>query len=161
MDPWFIPRMYLRDWMHPRSPLSSSELTKRAFFSDAFSLSHVKSFESLMSEYESLVWPLQIMFPGYIDTHRVLLNCNQQLLVLAAEHDRLMTVPLMEQTTAEYTMALGQVERDMGITPGKGSGRVDMDVVEGSGHHVMNDSRWRDGVGILEEWFEVIGDVDE
>lgn len=101
------------------------------------------------------------MFRGYIDTHRVLLNCNQQLLVLAAEHDRLMRLPLMEQTAAEYTMALGELERDMGVTPGKGKGRVDFDVVEGSAHHVMNDSSWRDGVRILEEWFEVIGDLEE
>ena len=114
-----------------------------------------------MSEYESLIWPLQIMFRGYIDTHRVLLNCGQQLFVLAGENDRLMRLRLMEQTAAEYTMALGELERDMGLTPGKGNGRVDMDDVEGSGHHLMNDSQWREGVGILEEWFEVIGDGDE
>lgn len=161
MDKWFIPRMYLRDFLHPRSPLSSSSLVKTAFFCDSFPLSYAKTFETLMSEYESLIWPLQIMFRGYIDTHRVLLNCNQQLFVLAGENDRLMRLDLMERTAAEYTMTLGELERDMGITPGKGNGRVDFDEVEGSGHHLMNDKQWRDGVGILEEWFEVIGDVEE
>lgn len=114
-----------------------------------------------MPEYESLIWPLQVMFRGYIDTHRVLLNCNQQLFVLAGENDRLMRLPLMEQTAAEYTMALGELERDMGITPGKGTGRVDFDEVEGSGHHLMNDLQWMEGAEILEEWFEVIGDMEE
>lgn len=160
MDKWFIPRMYLRDFLHPRSPLSSTSLVKTAFFCDSFPLSAVKTFETLMSEYESLIWPLQIMFRGYIDAHRVLLNCNQQLFVLAGENDRLMRLELMERTAAEYTIALGELERDMGITPGKGKGRVDFDEVEGSGHHLMNDRHWRDGVGILEEWFEAIEDVE-
>lgn len=67
----------------------------------------------------------------------------------------------MERTAAEYTIALGELERDMGITLGKEEGRVDFDEVKGSGHHLMNDKQWGDGVGILEEWFEVIGDVEE
>jgi len=155
MDPWFLPRMYLRDWFHPRSPLSSTELVKTAFFCPSFPLAQVKPFEKLMSETESLLWPVNIMLRGYIDTRRVLLGCKKRVFVLAGQLDQLMRVEFMERTAAEYTIALKDIEKDGVDVKG---GRVDFDVVQGSGHHIMNDLQWEDGVQIVEEWLKELND---
>ncbi|KAL5345065.1 hypothetical protein ACLOAV_010019 [Pseudogymnoascus australis] len=112
LDPLFLPRMFLRDWLHPRSPLSSSELVKAAFFCPSFPIDWVKPFEKLMSEYESLRWPVSTMWRGYVDPRRVLLGCGMRLFVLAAELDQLMKMDLMVKTTAEYAGALKQMGKD-------------------------------------------------
>lgn len=154
MDPWFLPRLYLRDWWHPRSPLSSSELVKGAFFCPSFPLAQVRPFEKLLSETESYVWPVNIMFRGFIDTRRVLMGCKRRVFVLAGELDRLMRVEFMERMAAEYRGALRGMERDGGDVRGK----VGFEVVRGSGHHVMNDLRWEEGVEIVEGWLEELGE---
>ncbi len=131
--------------MHPRSALSSTQFVKNAFFAPSIPLSTVRAFEPLLSEYESLLWPVQIMRKGYVDCHRVLLNCGLKMLQLGAEHDRLNRIDLVERSAAEYTIALGELTRDMGKEwiERKSQGRacVDFDEVEGSGHQMMNDSK--------------------
>lgn len=153
--------MYLKHFGHPRSPLSTPELVKQAFFCKEFPLDQVENFALNMSPYESLLWPLAIMFRGYISLHRVLLHCSFRILVLAGSEDVLMRPEFMERTAAEYMVALGECERD-GLREEGERGRVDFEVVEGSGHHVMNDLQWKDAVGVLVEWLETIGDdVDD
>lgn len=157
LDPWFVPRMFLRHLGHPRSPLSTPQLVKNVFFSPSFPLSEVETFAHNMAPYESLLWPLGIMFNGYVDLHRVLLGCNMKILVVAGQKDVLMRTEFMERTAAEYTIALGECERD-GLKEEGERGRVDYEVVDDSGHHVMNDSMWKDAADILAEWFEVLAD---
>lgn len=110
-----------------------------------------------MPEYESLLWPVNIMWRGYVDTHRVLLSCSMRLFVLAAELDQLMKMDLMERTAAEYTIALKEMEKDGLDTK---SGKVDFGVVDGSGHHLMNDLQWEDGEKIFEGWLEELNRME-
>jgi len=51
LDPWSLPRV-LKDFYHPRSPLSSTQLVHNAFFSKPFPTDEVRKFESDMPEYE-------------------------------------------------------------------------------------------------------------
>ncbi|KAG4435379.1 hypothetical protein IFR05_009122 [Cadophora sp. M221] len=156
MDPWFVPRYYLRDFWHPRSPLSSTSLVHQAFFSPSYPVSKVKSFETLMPEYESMLWPLQMMF-RFVDVGRVVRSITgwgkggMRLLVVAGEKDRLMDVELMRQTAAEYRVAVekGWVElveeSEGGVVDG--GEKVGFEVVMGSGHHLQNDLYWEDCAG--------------
>lgn len=155
LDPLFLPRMFLRDWLHPRSPLSSSELVKAAFFCPSFPIDWVKPFERLMAEYESLRWPISTMWRGYVDPRRVLLGCGMRLFVLAAELDQLMKMDLMLKTTAEYACALKQIRKDGYDIKG---GEVEFASVEGSGHHLMNDLQFEDALRIFEGWLEKLND---
>lgn len=109
-----------------------------------------------MSETESILWPVNIMWRGYIDTHRVLLGCRMRVFVLAGELDQLMKMDLMERTAAEYAVTLKEMEKD-GLDIKKG--KVDFGVVDGSGHHLMNDLQWKAGMQTLEIWLEELNRV--
>lgn len=71
LDPWFAPRFWFRDLGHLRSPLSSTSLVHGAFFSPEYLVAEVKKFENLMPEYESLVWPMGMMF-AFVNVRNVL-----------------------------------------------------------------------------------------
>ena len=168
LDPWFPPRFYIRDFWHPRSPLSSTTLVHRAFFSPDFPSQRTKEFERLMPEYESLIWPLNMMFP-FINVRNVLKNIlgwngngQQRLMVIAGEKDTLMGVTLMRRMAASYRQgfislvrklffgekfALTAQESDTSageVADGveNATGGVRFAVVKGSGHHLQNDLQW-------------------
>ncbi|KAK0106284.1 hypothetical protein ONS96_003924 [Cadophora gregata f. sp. sojae] len=164
MDPWFVPRYYIRDLWHPRSPLSSTTLVHQAFFSPSYPMSGVRKFETLMPEYESMLWPLQMM-TRFVDVGRVVRSIvgwgrgeggGKRMLVVAGEKDRLMDVELMREVAAEYRVAVrewwgalvGETKREgEGLVASDGPGEEDgvgFEVVMGSGHHVQNDLYWED-----------------
>ncbi|CZS95248.1 uncharacterized protein RAG0_04984 [Rhynchosporium agropyri] len=153
MDPWFIPRYYVRDLWHSRSPLSSTTLVHQAFFCPSYPVSEVKKFETLLPEYESMLWPLQMMF-RFVDLGKVLGNIigwskgGKRVLVVAGERDPLMVPELMRRMTADYKVA---VNKEWGTLIGGGerppNGAEDVvgfEVVVGSGHHLQNDLYWED-----------------
>ncbi|KAH7370090.1 Alpha/Beta hydrolase protein [Rhexocercosporidium sp. MPI-PUGE-AT-0058] len=153
MDPWFVPRYYLRDFWHPRSPLSSTSLVHQAFFSPSYPVSEVRRFATLMPEYESMLWPLSMMF-RFVDVGRVVRSITgwgkggMRLLVIAGEKDRLMDVELMRQMAAEYRVAVESQPGELGDGAGlAGEEQVGFEVVMGSGHHLQNDLYWEDCAG--------------
>jgi pimeloyl-ACP methyl ester carboxylesterase len=159
LDPWFAPRYYIRDFWHPRSPLSSTTLVHRAFFSPEFPRSNVKEFEELMPEYESILWPLQMMF-SFVNVQNVLKSIfgwereGSRLLVIAGDNDTLMGVPLMRKMAAAYRSALSKIFSRKSAMESELSG-VQFTVIEGSGHHIQNDLEWEtcadEVLGFLEQ----------
>lgn len=160
MDPYFALRMYFRDFGHPRSPLSSTTLVHRAFFSPEYPADQVKEFEPHMPEYESLLWPIGMMLP-FINVKNVLENIlgwgstlKQRLLVVAGRKDTLCGVVLMERMANQYRKAFTSLIKHKHLQVGPsvadvdakdGSAAVGFAVIEGSGHHIQNDLQWEDG----------------
>jgi len=159
MDPWFVPRYYIRDLWHPRSPLSSTPLVHQAFFCPLYPVSEVRKFESRMPEYESMLWPLQMM-TRFVDVGNVVRSVvgwgkggvqGKRMLIIAGEKDVLMGVDLMRKMAAEYRKAamkgwvalVGETETTARAIPGDEDG-VGFEVVMGSGHHLQNDLYWED-----------------
>lgn len=177
LDPWFAPRFCLRDLWHPRSPLSSTSLIHRAFFCSSFPMERIGDFEGFMPEYESLTWPLGMIFP-FVSVKKVLMNIvgwhqgRQRLLVVAGEKDMLMGVSLMRQMATQYRRNfVTSVRRlllkdekeldsdetdDLNIQEGVESSvnGVRFVVIKGSGHHLQNDVQWKDCAG------QVLGFLD-
>jgi hypothetical protein len=88
--------------------LSSTSLVHRAFFSPEYPVGEVKKFEVLMPEYESLVWPLGMMF-SFVNVGNVLKSVvgwrderQARVLIIAGEKDTLMGVGLMRKMAADY-----------------------------------------------------------
>ncbi|KAF2204404.1 alpha/beta-hydrolase [Delitschia confertaspora ATCC 74209] len=48
---------------HPRYPLATPHMIKAAFFSSQMPISEVRHFDRLLSPYESLLWPIQMIPP--------------------------------------------------------------------------------------------------
>jgi pimeloyl-ACP methyl ester carboxylesterase len=160
LDPWFVPRLYFRDMWHPRSPLSSTSLVHRAFFSPEYPVGEVKKFEVLMPEYESLVWPLGMMF-SFVNVGNVLKSVvgwrderQARVLIIAGEKDTLMGVGLMRKMAADYRqqfisfakslwgarfMETSETKPESGDQQGVG-----FEVIQGSGHHIQNDLHWEE-----------------
>ncbi|CAE6448006.1 unnamed protein product [Rhizoctonia solani] len=105
LDPWF-PIRVLWDLYHPRSPLSSTRLVHRAFFSPTYSIEKVRTFEAEMSPYESMSWPSGMMFP-FISRKRLLTNLiayntHAPLLTIGGAQDKLVSVPIMRRLAYLY-----------------------------------------------------------
>ncbi|KAF5378583.1 hypothetical protein D9615_007102 [Tricholomella constricta] len=160
LDPWFGIRMYFRDLGHPRSPLSSTTLVHRAFFSPAFPTADVKEFEPYLSEYESLIWPLGMMLP-FVNVRNVLRNvlgwgsaASARVLVVAGGKDALMGVVLMQRMAEQFKSGFATLVRrkQLQVGPGLGAGdeqersggAVSFTVIEGAGHHIQNDLQWEE-----------------
>ncbi|KAF8603364.1 alpha/beta-hydrolase [Ceratobasidium sp. AG-I] len=128
LDPWFPIRL-LKHFYHPRSPLSSTRLVHQAFFSPTYPIEKVRTFESAMPPYESLSWPIGMMFP-FVSCARVLMNLfasfpsplplftpkPSPLLVIAGQQDTLMGVPLMRRMAHMYAatnVGIGAGVRDV------------------------------------------------
>ena len=113
-----------------------------------------------MPEYESLVWPLGMMF-SFVNVGKVLRNIvgwkgekAQRVLVIAGEKDTLMGVHLMRRMAADYRQQFvifaknlwsGQssssLNDDSGLDAQHGIG---FGIIRGSGHHIQNDLHWQD-----------------
>jgi len=163
MDPWFAPRYYIRDLWHSRSPLSSTTLVHNAFFAPNCPRSIVKSLEIGLAEYESMIWPLGMMFP-FVNTTGVIRNIvewkrgRKNLLVVAGEKDVLMTPKIMWDVRTVYK---GVVERlspwlsekgDSKVAEANDEENVGFEVVSDSGHHFQNDIHWEEAAEKIEKF---------
>lgn len=152
MDPYFGLRMYFRDFGHPRSPLSSTTLVHRAFFCPDFPTANVKTFELNIPEYESILWPLGMMF-SFVNVRNVLGNLigwgsvlKQRVLVIAGSKDTLMGVVLMRRMAERYRKEFAALKHSRVAQPDTKDdpGAVGFTIIEGSGHHIQNDLQWED-----------------
>ncbi|KAG5642736.1 hypothetical protein DXG03_002250 [Asterophora parasitica] len=160
LDPWFGIRMCLRDFGHPRSPLSSATLVHRAFFCPEFPAAGVKEFEQHLPEFESFIWPLGMMLP-FVNVRNVIRNIlgwgstpSARLLVVSGGKDTLMGVTLMKRMAEQYKRGFATLVRrqqlQVGLGPGEGdpqeraSDAVSFTVIDGAGHHIQNDLQWED-----------------
>ncbi|KAF3930441.1 hypothetical protein ABW20_dc0104488 [Dactylellina cionopaga] len=180
-DPWFLPRMYFRDFFHPRSPLSKTSLVHRAFFCDEFPRAEVLKFEEAMAPYLSYLWPMEIM-RRFVRTENVLSGLKGwgggRLFVLAAEMDRLMSLKLMGRMTEEYrtqrydmlksgVFQVNGIDEEQAWSPttarrndtggfeGLRNG-IAYRMVEGSGHHLQNDIQKNNAASHIEEWLKIL-----
>jgi hypothetical protein len=71
-------------------------------------VAEVKKFRNLIPEYESLVWPMGMMF-AFVNVRNVLKSIvgwkdegQRRVLVIAGEKDTLMGIELMRQMAADY-----------------------------------------------------------
>lgn len=122
---------------HPRSPLSSTALVKRAFFS-SLTDSEVKSVERTMPPWESMTWAWS-MFWKFVDPAKVVKGMGKGMLVVAAVEDRLVGTNIPEGTALWYR---------------KYGGNVEFAVVEDVGHHLMLDKHWIGGAHVVRHWLE-------
>ncbi|GAB1522121.1 hypothetical protein RhiTH_005230 [Rhizoctonia solani] len=105
LDPWFLVRA-LWDLYHPRTALSSTKLVHRAFFSPNYPIEKVQAFEAEMAPFESMSWPMGMMFP-FVSPMRVLNNLGihgskTPLLTIAGAQDTLVSVPIMRRLAHLY-----------------------------------------------------------
>ncbi|KAG6908497.1 hypothetical protein DXG01_004431 [Tephrocybe rancida] len=157
LDPFFALRTFFRHLGHPRSPLSSTVLVHKAFFSPEYPAKDVQAFERNMAEYESLVWPFGMMFP-FVKVQNVLKNVvgwgpmlGARVLVVAGAKDALMGVSLMRRMAGQYRKSFEVLarRRQLGVELSEEQresaiGAVDFAIVN-SGHHIQNDINWEDG----------------
>lgn len=109
-----------------------------------------------MAEYESLLWPSQMMF-RFTDVSRVLSNIlgwdrsrklegekeggvGQRMLVIAGEGDMIVKPYLMSRTADEYREARRTMIKDADVSTEAG---IKFEIVRG-GHHVQNDVYWEE-----------------
>lgn len=160
LDPWFLVRSYFKHFGHPRSPLSSTALVHKVFFSHASPVQAVREFERTMPEYESMRWPVGMM-TRFVSPARVIGNIlptlkgRRRVLVVAGGEDKLMDGVIMQRLAAWYRGAWESI-RGKGEEGGEEGNAevVRFGVVEGSGHHVMKDSMWKAGAETVLEWLE-------
>lgn len=118
-----------------------------------------------MSEFESLTWPLEMMFP-FVNVRNVMNNIlgwgsamKGRLLVLAGGEDKLMSPKLMRRMAEQYCQGFEMLSRSKPLGPRVDSlpldkiadgeeifsGPVRFGIVKGAGHHFQNDLQWEDG----------------
>jgi len=132
LDPWSLPRV-LKDLHHPRSPLSTTQLVHNAFFSKTFPTDEVRRFESDMPEYESMMWPLQMM-GIFVDVARVKSATETgKVVIVSGDEDRLMTMNLMVRMAGECEAPIIKVR---------------------GGHNVMRDQYWEETADTLLQWVQ-------
>ena len=156
LDPFYPLRMYFLHFGHPRSPLSSTRLVKRAFFCDECPDERVREFETQeMASYESIAWPLAT-FGRFADPEKIVravgsTNSSEgsrpRVLVVAGGKDVLMRPGVMAKLVALLRNAVksvfGSVTNDGDFQEGVRDG-VEFRVVQGSGHHLMGDIYWEE-----------------
>jgi len=159
-------RVYLHLW-HPKSPLSSTPLVKAVFFSNSMTLSATKAFETRTSNYESYVWPFQMIRSSFINVRKVLTSLSTKgfkVLVLAGGVDKLMSGDIMRKMVVQYRDSaeslvgegvLKQAEDRFSADEKELKDRADsviFSTVEGAGHHFQNDVMWEVGARRLASW---------
>ncbi|THU87388.1 hypothetical protein K435DRAFT_681773, partial [Dendrothele bispora CBS 962.96] len=147
-DPWFSFR-FIWDGCDPMSPLSSPSLVKRAFFGDSKRLfktsvkdesddddESVEEFFEQMNPEENGAWPASMMF-SFADPAKVKSSVNGKVHLITASQDRLMTPNIMKRVKQAYDNVDGN--------------EIGLDVVQGSGHHIMFDNQWKQGLKYVED----------
>lgn len=115
-----------------------------------------------MAEFESMLWPLGMMFP-FVNVQNVLRSIvgwkhgQSRLLVVAGGKDTLMGVSLMERMAAAYRFTLSKILRTLPASSIAGSEDtkspgIEFAVIEGSGHHLQNDLQWEECAGKVLEF---------
>ncbi|KAK3903881.1 Alpha/Beta hydrolase protein [Staphylotrichum tortipilum] len=136
LDPWFVSRMICHLW-HPNSPLAE-QIDEYA-----------ESFQDRACPYESFVWAVDLMKP----------DRGESVMVLCAELDRIMRLPIMEDLAETYRTTYSTMVRreqlqgadaEVSPLPGEGDGDsvghgVRYCVVPRSGHQLQNDASWEIG----------------
>jgi pimeloyl-ACP methyl ester carboxylesterase len=143
LDPWFMIRS-LMHLQHPRSPLSSPSLVKGAFFGERMATQDVKEFETWMPEYESLAWPVGMMWK-FVDTARVASAIvgwgrgrgHTRVLIIAGGEDKLISLEIMQRVAEEYRLAVRGME-----------GRKK---IEGTRQRVSDSSMDKGVIGVVEQ----------
>ncbi|KAF2736184.1 alpha/beta-hydrolase [Polyplosphaeria fusca] len=166
---------------HPRYILATTQQVRDAFFTKRTPLALVKRLEGLLSPYESMLWPMQ-MLPRVVTGPDVLASIvgwrprassagkaggvAPRLMVLAAEHDVLCTPAISLDAAQRYRGAfralVAKKELD-GISAknlrteaeegGKWDG-VGFKVVPGVAHHMQNEEDWERGAQEILRWVE-------
>ncbi|CAK9784491.1 alpha/beta-hydrolase [Cutaneotrichosporon oleaginosum] len=140
LDPWFSLRMLFHFW-HPNSPLSHPRLTYAAFFGPSFPEDRVLAFQHRMSRFESFWWPISMMRPFAKASQILAKVSSRSVLVMAGSEDALMTPDVTRATAAFYRAE---------------SKEVQLEFVEGAGHHLQNDVQWTDGAQRLFMWYQTL-----
>ena len=177
---WIIsdPFTLVRGWLqfgHPRSPLASTKLVHKAFFSKEYPEHQVKEFEKAMPHYESLIWPSQMMFGRFVDVEDVLAEMTaKHVLVIAADEDRLVGVQGQRQMAREYASALHveNMEKEFtnmhdvrieakgtvlqGEKHGRASGSLQLNLIRRSGHHLQNDVHRDKAAEVFRKWADSV-----
>lgn len=149
MDAYFIPRMIFH-LFHPRSPLSSTALVRSAFFSASCPTEIVVACEDNMAKWESMVWPMSMMWK-FVDPTAVMRGISgegvggdgRKILIVNGEEDQLVGVRIGTDLAECYRKASDGGEE-----------RVLYMGLKGSGHHLMLDTKWEDGAGLILGWLE-------
>jgi len=174
-----MPNFYYR-FFHSKYLMVTTKQVHNAFFTSWTPTPVVESLQRLLSPYESMLWPMQGLFK-FVTGPDVLSSItgwtirsstpetqsdetsgvNQNLLVLAAEHDVLCTPPILRDAADRYRAAfaqmveLGKIDgvktRDL---KGDEEGGVRFRVVKGVGHHMQNHVEWERGAEEILEWAE-------
>lgn len=140
----------------------------------------VRELESLLSPYESMLWPMQALFrfvtgpdvissivgwatkktSGSDESSRI----APRFLVLAGEKDVLCTPSILEDAAERYGAAFhhcvrvgkvdGVSESDFGSGNGKEGAGVSFKVAKGLGHHLQNHVEWEIGAEEILRWAE-------
>lgn len=159
---------------HPRYILATTQQVRDAFFTPITQLHIVKHLESLLSPYESMLWPMQALFrfvsgPDVIRsivgwTPRMLSEFEEsppvkpRFLVLAGELDVLCTPSILKDAADRYNTAFrdcvksGKVDGISDNDAGAENRGVEFGVVNGVGHHMQNDGGWQLGAMRLIAW---------
>jgi pimeloyl-ACP methyl ester carboxylesterase len=173
-DPFIWVRTYLH-FGHPRSPLSSTRAVRRAFFSSVLPASDVEKFETAMPKYESLIWPSQMCFGRFVDVDEILARMRgKNVLIMAADGDRLMGVSGQRKMAREYANVMRAEDMESAFTnvhdvriEAEGTvagekhesgmvGSLQLNLVRGSGHHLMNDVKSKEAAEVFRKWAEGI-----
>jgi hypothetical protein len=167
---------------HPRYILATTKQVHDAFFTASTPTRVVKELESLLSPYESMLWPMQALFrfvtgPDVISsivgwTLRKPAGPSERagiaprLLVLAGEEDVLCTPSILKDaaeryhTAFQHCVSVGKLDGvsgdDVKVESEQGDewDGVCFRVAKGLGHHLQNHIGWESGALEILRWVE-------
>ena len=147
--------------MHPRSPLSSTALVHRAFFSSQYPRAKVVEWQRWLPEWESLRWPIGMMrsfvsFPGILKNIVGLGRRGAHVCIIAGSEDKLVGVQIprrLAQTFRDAVRASTESKKTdhsvISTKDGKDfhingvsfdtSSEVHFVAIAGAAHHFQND----------------------
>ncbi|KAF1965283.1 alpha/beta-hydrolase [Bimuria novae-zelandiae CBS 107.79] len=166
---------------HPRYVLATVPQIHEAFFTAETPIAHVQRFASLLSAYESMLWPVQALF-AFVTGPDVLSSItgwgrpsratessqkedassepSERLLVLAAEKDVLCTPSVLEDAAQRYSLAYknmvssGEIKGVVSTQREIRDNGVRFRVVKGLAHHLQNHEEWEKGADEVRRWLE-------
>lgn len=175
---WFLsaPINFYYRFFHSRYLLANTKQVHDAFFSPTTPTSVVKDLERILSPYESMCWPMQMLSPFVTGpdvvsritgwTPRKSKSSNggstgvaPRFLVLAAERDVLCTPPVLLDAANRYRAGFQQCVKT-GRLDGISESDVDDEdgvaftLVKGVAHHLQNEVEWEKGAQEVLRWAE-------
>lgn len=152
--------MYLRGFFHfqhPKSTLSTTRLTRNAFFGPDFTIEQTKEFEKWSADYESMWWPLGCLGTTkngqatWLEAQDIVRSIEtntggDRVLILVGSEDMLMK-GTSDRCVAEYRSALKQVND---------KSEVRFVEIERAGHHVQNDAQRDQAAEALTAWLRQV-----